>query len=189
MGQVADLLLDVESLFSLYTREAVCLGIPGKGTPSPVKPETEVSEDDEQTEATTTENSESDFEDFVRPRVDVSDLKPEVKAAVAKLVTSSVSSGPVEDEKLIGKILIEVEQKVAEKAARKRQTNPETEIRPTDHLSDEILTEEDKEGLRPTVVEAIHDRRLKLHQEGALKDWPSKEPSKEPSKKSPVKKE
>ena len=185
MGQVADLLLDVESLFSLYTREAVCLGIPGKGTPSPVKPETEVSEDDEQTEATTTETSESDLEDFVRPRVDVSDLKPEVTSAVAKLVTSSVSSGPVEDEKLIGKILIEVEQKVAEKAARKRQTNPETEIRPTDHLSDEILTEEDKEGLRPIVAEAIHDRRLKLHQEGALKDWPSKEPS----KKSPVKKE
>ena len=179
MGQVADLLLDVESLFSLYTREAVCLGIPGKGTSSPAKPETEVSEDDEQTEATTTENSESDFEDFVRPRVDVSDLKPEVTSAVAKLVTSSVSSGPVEDEKLIGKILIEVEQKVAEKADRKRQTN--TEIRPTDHLSDEILTEEDKEDLRPIVVEAIHDRRLKLHQEGALKDWPSK--------KSPVKKE
>ena len=54
MGQVAELLLDVESLFSLYTREAMCLNVPGKGVNKPAedlaKPEAELHpEEDEQT--------------------------------------------------------------------------------------------------------------------------------------------
>ena len=172
MGQVADLLLDVESLFSLYTREAVCLGVPGKNFASQIKPETEapaVEKDDE----TTTLNPESSPEESGEPKIDLSALKPEVKASVEKLVTSSLSSGPVEDENLIGKILTEVEAKVAEKAARKRQTDSDH----PDRLSDEILTEEDKTDLRPVVTEEIHNQRLKLHKEGALKDWPSKNSS------------
>ena len=31
MAQVAELLLDFESLFNLYTREAVCLNVAGRG--------------------------------------------------------------------------------------------------------------------------------------------------------------
>ena len=48
MGQVAELLLDVESLFSLYTREAMCLNVPGHGLNKPAeevaKPENEENE-------------------------------------------------------------------------------------------------------------------------------------------------
>ena len=57
MGKVAELLLDVESLFSLYTREAMCLNIPGQGLNKPTeKPAEEIakpeSEEDEQTTTT-----------------------------------------------------------------------------------------------------------------------------------------
>ncbi len=45
MAQVAELLLDVESLFNLYTREAVCLNVPGHGIK---KPETDDDKDDEE---------------------------------------------------------------------------------------------------------------------------------------------
>ena len=57
MGKVAELLLDVESLFSLYTREAMCLNVPGQGLNKPTeKPVEEIakpeSEEDEQTTTT-----------------------------------------------------------------------------------------------------------------------------------------
>ena len=69
MGKVAELLLDVESLFSLYTREAMCLNVPGQGLNKPTekpaeellnksteKPAEEIakpeSEEDEQTTTT-----------------------------------------------------------------------------------------------------------------------------------------
>jgi hypothetical protein len=45
MAQMAELLLDVESLMSLYTREAFCLNVPGHGIQ---KPATNDNDDDEQ---------------------------------------------------------------------------------------------------------------------------------------------
>ncbi len=96
----------------------------------------------------------------------VEDLKPAIKSVVEKLVTKSVSEGPVQDEALIKKITNELEPKIAERL-RRRQSNP----------SDEVLTEESEEAkakIRPDVVEAIHNQRLELYNQEQHKDWPSK---------------
>ena len=55
MGKVAELLLDVESLFSLYTREAMCLNIPGQGLNKPTeKPAEEIAKPESETDEQTT---------------------------------------------------------------------------------------------------------------------------------------
>ena len=159
MAQVAELLLDVESLFNIYTREAVCLNVPGKGIK---KPEPEVDRVDE---TTTLPVNEEEEEEAGEPKIEVNDLKPAVKSIVANLVTKSVSSGPVEDENLIEKVTTELVPRIEESLRRKRQSG---------NLSDEVLTEETKSDLRPVIIEEIHNHRLDLYKKEVLKDWPSK---------------
>ena len=96
----------------------------------------------------------------------VEELKPAVKSVVEKLVTKSISEGPVEDEALIDKITNELEPKIAERL-RRRQSS----------LSDEVLTEEARAEIRPIVIAEIHNQRLELHNQEKHKDWPSKKSS------------
>ena len=169
MAQVAELLLDFESLFNLYTREAVCLNVAGRGIQ---KLETQQKPEIENEEMTTLNpGNGEDEEEEGEPKIDISSLKPEVKAIVANLVTSSISSGPVEDEKVIEKVTNAIERKLAQRLKRRRQQDKGGD---SANLSDEVLTEEDKSNLRPVVLEEMHKHRLELHKKEALKDWPSK---------------
>ena len=168
MAQVAELLLDFESLFNLYTREAICLNVAGRGIQ---KPETQQKPEIENEEMTTLNPGNGEEGEEGEPKIDISSLKPEVKAIVANLVTSSISSGPVEDETVIEKVTNEIERKLAQRLKRRRQQDKGGD---SANLSDEVLTEEDKSNLRPAVLEEMHKHRLELHKKEALKDWPSK---------------
>jgi hypothetical protein len=65
----------------MYTREAVCLNVPGKGLKA-----TEEAETEEETTTTVPTGN----EDVGEPKVEAADLKPEIKSIVHKMVTKSV---------------------------------------------------------------------------------------------------
>ena len=94
-------------------------------------------------------------------KIDFQELKPLVKSLVKKVVTSSTSLSPVEDEQTIANIVSELEPKINERL-RRRQEN----------LSDEILTEEAKSDVKSMIVVAMHEQRLENYK--SHKDWPIK---------------
>lgn len=156
LGQVVDLLTDVESLFSLYIREASCLSVPGRNKQHK-KSEDEMTYKEEENEKLVEESTmPSEDENNSANQIEEQEIRDSIKETVARMVIKSSSSNPSDDENLIEGILKEVKSK----------------------SSNVIFDSDFANGIgakmRPYVIEEIHNRRLDLYKKQVLKNWPQK---------------